>query len=695
MWLTPISPMGEVDRAYIGPGAGIALVGSCMGVTIAIFTALLMMIVWPFKWLFQFLRGRKTYAKAQFKRVVVLGLDGLEPTLAEQYMSEGIMPNLAKLRERGSYTRLGTTWPPLSPVAWSSFSTGTNPGKHNIYDFVSRTPDYRPMISSVRMREPKRKLSIGRFVIPLSSPEVTSLRKSKPFWNLLGDAGFFSAVIRVPITFPPDKFKGVQLSAMCVPDLRGTQGMFSYYSEQTEEGAIGDGDVGGDRIRVERRGSRVDSYLRGPSNSLRADNAEMKLPFRITEGGGGGAAATLHVGGESIPLLVGQFTDWVRVKFSAAPGIGVSGICRFMLKSFEKPFEMYCTPLQIDPDKPVMPIAHPPVYSSYLARNQGPFSTLGLAEDTWALSEKVFNEDDFIKQTYDIHQERETMFFDALEKVRRGLVVCVFDGSDRMQHMFWRFIDDQHPALPTEKRASHRNTLRDMYQRMDDLVGRTMAKLGEDTALFVMSDHGFKTFRRCVDLNAWLRDNGYLVLKDSKQIGTTPYLQDIDWSKTRAYAIGLAGIFLNLRAREAKGIVAPGEESKKLVAEICAKLTGVTDGAGGEVGVKEAVPREQVYKGPYVENAPDIIVGYNEGYRVSWDAAIGKCGEQVFSNNMKAWSGDHCVHPSLVPGVLFSTIKLSGENANIIDLAPTVLELFGVRKAEYMDGKSLLGGDAR
>ena len=688
--IVPVHSPDGPQEAYIGPGAGLAIMGSCMGVLTAMLTAVVMMIVWPFKWLYQTIRGQRTYAKAKYKRVVVIGLDGLEPTLAEQFMAEGIMPNLAKLRERGSYTRLGTTWPPLSPVAWSSFSTGTNPGKHNIYDFVSRTPDYRPTISSVRMREPKRKLSIGSFVIPLSSPEVTSLRKSRPFWGVLGDAGIFSAIIRVPITFPPDKFKGVQLSAMCVPDLRGTQGMFSYYSEQSGEGAMGDGDVGGDRIRVSRDNRVVNSYLRGPANSMRKDQSEMRVPFQVTAGGSGGAAATLHLGSESIPLLVDQFTDWVRVKFSAAPGIGVHGVCRFLLRRFEAPFEMYCTPLQIDPDKPVMPIAHPPVYSSYLARQQGTFSTLGLAEDTWALSEKVFKEDDFLTQAYDIHNEREKMFFDALEKVRRGLVVCVFDGPDRIQHMFWRFIDDEHPALAAEKRESHRGTIRDMYRRMDDLVGRSLAKIGDESAVFVMSDHGFKTFRRCVDLNAWLRDNGYLFLKEGKRVGATPYLQDIDWSRTKAYAIGLAGIFLNLRGREAHGIVSPGDEAKKLAAEIAQRLTGIADdGAGGAVGVHEAVVRERVYKGPYVENAPDVIVGYNEGWRVSWDAAIGKCGEHVFSDNQKAWSGDHCVHPSLVPGVLFSNLKLAGDAA-IIDLAPTVLELFGLAKPGYVDGKSLL-----
>ena len=678
--------------AYIGPGAGIALMGSLFAVLVAILSALGMVIFFPFFLLWWAIVGHKRYAKAKVKRVVVLGLDGLEPSLAEKFMAEGLLPNLSKLKEKGSYLRLGSTWPPISPVAWSSFSTGTNPGKHNIYDFIARTPNYQPTISSVRMREPRKKIKIGSLVIPLSKPEITPLRKSKPFWTVLGEHGLASAILRVPITFPPDKFKGLQLSAMCVPDLRGTQGMFSYYAEEGESGSTMDGDVGGDRILVHREGDVVRSYLRGPANSLKQDAAELRLPFKVTStsSGNGNEAAVLHINGEQIPLKQNDYSEWVRIKFKAAPGFNVHGICKFYLKRFSKPFEMYCTPLQIDPDQPVMPISQPVVYSSYLARKQGSFSTLGLAEDTWALSEKLMTEDAFLQQAYDIHEEREKMFFDSLSRIRRGTVVCVFDGPDRIQHMFFRFQDEKHPALTDEQRETHRDAIKQMYQRMDELVGRTIEKVGPETALFVMSDHGFATFRRGIDLNAWLRDNGYLKLKEGKRVAEKPYLADIDWSQTKAYAVGLAGIYINQKGREAHGQVEPGKASKELAEEIAGKLTGLMDEEAGDVSIKEAVTRFQVYAGPYAENAPDVVVGYNRGWRVSWDAAIGKCGEPVFSDNMKAWSGDHCLHPDLVPGVLFSTLKLDPTNPRIIDLAPTTLELFGLDKPNYMDGKSLL-----
>jgi len=675
--------------AYIGPGAGIALFGSFLTVFIALFSAFLAILAWPIRAVWRLIRGRRAYKNAAVRRAVVLGLDGLEPTLTERFMDEGLLPNMSRLRSLGSYCRLGTTWPPLSPVAWSCFSTGANPGKHNIFDFITRNPaDYRPAISSVRLREPRRTLRLGPYVIPLSKPEITALRKSKPFWTVLGEAGVFSAILRVPITFPPDKFNGVQLAAMCVPDLRGTQGMFTHYTETGAAGATMDGDVGGDRIIVQRNSRAVESFVRGPANTLRADRTELRLPFRVTPGKNG--AAVLHIADQRVPLPLNRHTGWVRLAFRAAPGVKVHGICRFLLKSYRPFFDMYCTPLQIDPRKPVMPLSHPATYATYLACQHGPFATLGLAEDTWSLSERVLTEDQFLEQVYDIHAERERMFFDTLRCVRQGLVACVFDASDRVQHMFWRYADDRHPALKAEERTGHLDALRQMYQKMDDLVGRALAQMGPLDALFVMSDHGFKTFRRGIDLNAWLLANGHLKLKNGATTTERSYLADVDWSQTRAYAFGLAGIYINRQGREAQGIVAPGEEAQRLVAEIKAKLTGLPDPDTGAPGIHEVVSAREVYRGPYIDNAPDLIVGYSVGYRVAWDAAIGKCGPTVFGDNTKAWSGDHCVHPQLVPGILFSNLKLNTSDPNIIDLGPSILDLFGVKRPAYMDGKSLV-----
>ena len=681
---------GDAALAYIGPGAGIALGGGLLTLVGTILLSLLLVVTFPFVFLWRAVRYGRVLKNAKVKRAIVVGLDGLETSLVEEMIENGELPNLARIREQGAYTRLGTTWPPLSPVAWSSFTTGSNPGKHNIFDFIDRTPNYSPTMSSVRIRETKKRKLLGFIPVPGSGAEIVGLRRSKPFWTVLGENGVFSSILRVPITYPPDKFKGVQLSAMCAPDLRGTLGMFTFYTDQGEAEDMSDGGEGGDKLIVERKSESVSSYLRGPVNTLHPDKPEMRIPFTV-EPGKNGADALLKIHGEIIPLIRGKFTDWTPVHFSMGFQ-KVHGICRFYLRSF-KPFEMYCSPIMIDPDKPVVPIAHPLAYSSYLARTQGPYNTLGLAEDTGALDRHVLDEDAFLEHAYSIHAEREKMFFDALRKTRRGTIVCVFDGPDRIQHMFWRFLDDKHPAVSDEQRPAHKHVIREMYKRMDALVGRVMKQVDKNTALFVMSDHGFNSFRRGVDLNAWLRDNGYLAITGDKPTADASWLKDIDWSRTRAFALGLAGIFINQKARENDGIVAPGQETADLVREICEKLTGLTDPETDELAIKEALPRGKAFSGPYTENAPDILVGYATGYRVSWDAAIGKASAEVFSDNMKAWSGDHCVHPQVVPGVLFTNQKIGAGPAAIIDIGPTILELFGIKTPAYMDGRSLLGKD--
>ena len=628
---------------YIGPGAGITFVGAFLTVLGVALSAFVAMLTWPVRALYRWVRYRKAYAHAKAHRVVIVGLDGLEPDLAERYMQEGLMPNLAKLREQGAYTRLGTTTPPLSPVAWSSFATGANPGKHGIFDFVTRDPaSYQMRLSSVR--------SDGK-----------SLRRSKPFWSVLGEAGIFSAVLRVPITYPPDRFYGVQLSGMCVPDLHGTQGASCLFAESPAKSAEPDDEGAVGQIKVQRQGDTIRGELPGPGAAL---------PFHIVRRRG---RIRLHINRRRIELREGELSDWVELRFHVGGLVRARGLCRFYLDRFAPDFRMYATAVHIDPSAPAVPISHPRSFAPYLARRIGPYATLGLAEDTTALKRGLIPDKIFLQQAYDIHAERKRMLDDMLKRVRRGLVVCVFDGPDRIQHMFFRHGHDEEPNA----------TIRDMYVEMDATVGRVMKQLDRRTALFVMSDHGFKRFDRCVDLNAWLRNNGYLVLKDAG---------DVDWQQTRAYALGFAGIFINRRGREAHGIVDDGD-ADALIAELCDRLTGLRD--NGRVAVNRAIARETTYRGPYVDQAPDVIVGYNVGHRISWTSALGRCGAEVFSDNTSAWSGDHEFDAPLVPGVLFSNLDLKLDDAHIMDIAPTVVDLFGQPVPPYMDGRSLLCEDER
>jgi predicted AlkP superfamily phosphohydrolase/phosphomutase len=675
-------------HAYIGPGAGFALAGSFLAVFAAFCSAVLMLLTWPIRLVLRVLFRRRAMARSRVKRVVILGLDGLDHGLTEQMLAAGQLPHLAALRDQGCFKPLGSTLPPISPVAWSSFQTGVNPGKHNIFDFL--IPDlrtYQPKLSSVDIRPPRRTLRLGKYRFPLGRADVRLLRKSKPFWNVLSAYGIFNSIIRVPITFPPEKLRGVQLSAMCVPDLRGTQGTFAHYTTQPPD----DGEkTGGEVHVVTRHGNTIRADLLGPTHPLRAELGALKAPFVVTVTDRN--RAVLKIGGAKYELRPGEYTDWIQVGFRVIPGMTVYGACKFLLLRTEPAFELYITPVNIDPEKPAMPISYPSVYSVYLAKKQGSYATLGLAEDTWGLNEHVLGDDHFLQQCLDFDREREAMFFDSLDKVQRGVCVCVFDGSDRMQHMFWRYHDEHHPARPKEVPAKHRHAIEDLYRRMDDLVGRTMAKCpGKDTLLMVISDHGFNPFRRGIDLNRWLEENGYLKVDDARRL--EPNLSGVDWSQTRAFALGLTGIFLNIKDKYSQGIVVAGDEADQLRAEIAQRLGAVVDPENGTKAIKRVYQAPKVYRGPYKDQAPDLIVGYDRGYRVSWEAAIGRTTREVFHANTKAWSGDHCVDPSVVPGVLFCNRPIEAEHPRILDIGPTVLDLFGVGVPDYMDGKALVVGE--
>jgi predicted AlkP superfamily phosphohydrolase/phosphomutase len=677
------------SEAYAGPGAGFAVLSSFWTIFVAFLYSFYALVTWPIRQVVRMFRRRKAYGKAQVKRVVIVGFDGMDPELANRFMSEGKLPNLTRLRDSGTFRPLRTTFPAISPVAWSTFQTGVNPGKHNIYDFLARDlKNYLPFLSSAQISEPKRHLRIGKYSLPLGKPEIKGLRRGTPFWHWLGKAGVFCSVIRVPVTFPPEKFPGVLLSGMCVPDLKGSQGTFCFCTTRASGDKFREGGV---RIPIERNGAGFRSYIPGPENPL-GTGTELRSNFKLRPDVKRGQAR-IEIDSETFTIKVGEYSGWIPVKFRAGMGFTARGICRFYLKEISPEVEVYVTPVNIDPGRPDLPISHPVTYSIYLAKLFGPYATLGLAEDTWALNEEVLDDQAFLAQCYGNHEDRERMFFDALEKTPQGLCACVFDTTDRVQHMFWRYLDKDHPAVRDVPQGQKPRVIQDLYDRMDALIGRVMQQIDDQTLLLVISDHGFKSFNRCMNLNAWLHQNGYLVLKDGKN-ESGDWFEDVDWSRTRAYTMGLNGLYLNLKGREREGIVEAGAESESLKADLRSKLDGLVDPASGKVGITGMFDCDAVYAGPYVDNAPDLIVGYGEGFRASWDSVMGKVTTAIFEDNLKAWSGDHCVDPRLVPGVLFSNRKVAIEKPAIVDVAPTVMKLFGLELPSYFDGKPWVVGAA-
>ena len=666
--------------AYIGPGAGIAAAGSVMVLVGTFFLAAGIVLIWPIKAVIRmFTMWGKS--KAKVKRVIVVGLDGLDPGLAQQYMDEGRMPNFKRLSEKGHFSPLGTACPSISPVAWSSYATGVDASRHNIYDFLTRDPcSYLPVLSSAETGTQPRELNLGFTKLPFGSKAFYRfLQKSQPFWKLLGAQGVWSSIIRVPITFPPQKFKnGTLLSGMCVPDIQGTQGSFSFYStKQRPEGQH----IGGQQYMVTRRGDKVVSKLTGPPG---ADGNRMKCDFEV-HFDDAKRLATFKVGDETHEVGFREYTPWMRVPFD-----GVTGIARFYVQDWDgKEVGIYVTPINIDPDSPAMPISHPFVYAIYLAKLFGPYATLGLAEDTWALNERVVDEEAFLKQAWLIFEERKQQLWDVLAKTKKGFATVVFDTSDRISHMFYRYLDPTHPANEGKDTEIHKDVIPEMYGKMDEFIGEVEAKMGDDpdSILMVISDHGFTNFRRGVNLNSWLRDEGYLVLKEGEE--TSPdYFRAVDWSKTRAFTLGLTGIFINRAGREAQGIVTK-EELPALCREIKGKLEQLVDPIDGQRVVKEAFLTREIHSGPYADAAPELLIGYHKGFRHSWDCATGSVSKEIFSNNTKSWSGDHCVDPRLVPGVMLCNRKIDKESPELVDMAPTMLDLFGVDIPHYMQGKPL------
>ncbi|MDA0335164.1 MAG: alkaline phosphatase family protein [bacterium] len=664
---------GDAVEAYVGPGAGLAIAGGMWG--IALFgLALIAALLFPFRFACHFLRDRSRRRRARTRRVVVLGFDGLDAGITRKLLAAGQLPNLQRLAQQGSHHDLRTVLPAITPAAWPSFATGVDPSGHAIFDFIARDPQtYQPVLASAEIL-PGRRRRFRR-----TAPVLRSKRRSRPFWEVLADHRVFSIILRVPITWPPEPFRGLLLSGMSTPDLRGTQGEGTLMTAVTPPVETS----GPLQVRLEAQDVGFVGRLPGPADP---EHSEQTLSVSVTVVPKD-AGARIDVGASTFDLALEADSAWLPVTFGSGRR-QVHGICRMRLLCADPP-SLYVTALQIDPLRPVMPVSHPVPFAEYLARQIGPFATVGLVEDTDALNTGVIDEAAFLAQVESLHCEREAMLLESLQRSRDGVVACVFDGSDRVQHMFYRTREADHPANRMAA-SMHPQAIDAAYQRADDTVGRVSEQLHEDDVLLVLSDHGFCSFRRGVDLNAWLCDRGYLTLNEG--VTGRPWMADVDWSRTRAYALGLSGLYINLRGREGQGIVAPGAEYEALKLELVEALTGLVDTRNATVAVQRAYDTASYYRGPYAAEGPDVLVGYAAGYRVSWTTARGETAADVFVDNDRRWSGDHCVDPSLVPGVLFSNIALGVPDPGLTDVPVTILSLLGVDAPAYMQGRDLAEG---
>ena len=646
--------------------------------------------------------GHRFSYRAHERRVVVLGFDGVDPEILREYLDR--LPALAQLAREGTLVPCRTTNPPESPVAWATFATGRNPGEHRIFDFVRRdfdAPDsYRPLNGMVDKVPPL----FGRFGFPIRLPRAINRRDGEGFWEPVARAGYRVSILRMPLTFPAKSTRGGELlCGLGVPDLRATNGSYTLFAAGPEAND-GDTEFGGRHVKIYPNKGRAETALEGPPDPRRPGSGRrltVPLNFRFT----GGTATVSVSGDEAVALEPGLFSRWVKVVFRIGPLVRIEGMVRFVLLRTEPHPAIYVSPIQISPRRPPVPISAPGDFAADLADRLGPMKTSGWPEDTFAANDGVLDDVLLYRDIRDTYLANERVLLDRLDHSGAALTAMVFTATDRMSHMFFRYRDPQHPAHDParmrafEARTNIRDPILESYRWMDATVQQVRARLRPDDVLLVVSDHGFHTWRYGVNLNTWLMENGYLTLHDSDAprgtrtlrqfFGTGVATSEIDWSQTKAYALGLGQIYFNVAGRESQGIV-PAEETAALAKEIASKLGALRgpDGAPAFTGIARGV---DLWRGRWMREAPDLQCAFAEGYRVSWQTALLGVPSRLFEVNRYPWSGDHCSNDAkLTAGVFLANRSLPpGASPGLEDMAATICALFGVEPPEGSEGRDL------
>ena len=629
--------------------------------------------------------SERSFPKEALDRVIVLGIDGLSPEVIERLLERGQLPAFARLRDTGAYRRLATSNPAQSPVAWTTIATGANPGRHGVFDFIRRDPrSYRPELAILRVNP--------RNVVGRRASMFLPVRHAPAFWNVASEAGIPTTVVRWPLTLPPDEVAGRMLAGLGVPDLNANLGRYTFYTTEPIPPAAAEVRKG-DVVQLTRGESAFRTTLHGPSRAA--------VPLRI-QLDRAGRAVVLSVAGEEHRVCEKAWSGWVRVKFSVHFLRAVWGLCRFYLDAVEPDLRLYLSPVQADPRNPAFILSAPDAYAAELADAIGDYHTLGMPEDTNALGDGCFGPDAFLEQCDTVMAERERMLWHELDRFDRGLLAVVLDTTDRIQHIFWEHTRPEAGGSRPEGSASSASPssldprpspllpassldppasglfpsiIDDWYRRADAVVGRVLDSCDGRTALVVCSDHGFASFRRAVHLNSWLIGQGLMKLQDGDR--TASLLRNVDWSATRAYALGFSSIYINQKGREGRGIVAP-EDAGALAADIARKLAQLTDGASGGRVFERVYLRDELYQGDRLAEAPDLVVGCRPGYRVSWQTAVGGYPDALLVDNRESWCGDHLVDPVHVPGIFFLNRPVPAAAISVADIAPTVLRLLGL-----------------
>ncbi len=581
-------------------------------------------------------------------RTIILGFDGMDPVLLETWINEGHLPHFKQLKDNGHFQALDTSNPAQSPVAWSSFATGLNPGVHGVFDFIHRDRDtYNPEYSISGIKPPKYFDAFG-LNVPYSEEIIYNKRIGKPFWLSAEQRGNLSSVLRVPVTYPPDNIHRM-ISGMGVPDLLGTQGTFSYFSTKY----VDPNSSGGKIVRVNISNNKISTQLAGPPNPF--SQKELFVPMAIRKNNK--KSVNINLNGETFSLGQKQWSNWVPVSFSYGGVFSIKGMVRLYLEEAFPRFKLYVSPINIDPRNPILPISHPANFANELSQDIGLFHTLGMPEETWSLNDGLIDDKTYLSMVKTVLAEREAMFFNQLDNDQAELLINVFVQTDRVSHMFWRGFDENHPGYEQSSDVA-RNAILWIYKEADRILGKTINKINKNDKLMVISDHGFAPYYQHVNLNRWLYDEGYIALKQNSSSDNFN-LQDIDWTKTTAYAMGLNGVFVNLAGRELHGWV-DQNQANQITSELEIKLKQLQsdriDSKPNNI-IRETYRRDEIYHGNQSHNSADLIIGYAKGYRASWQTVLGAAPKEFLIQNNDKWSGDHCIDPSFVPGIFLSNFK--------------------------------------
>jgi len=632
--------------------------------------------------------------KTDFK-VVVLGFDGVDPDLVDGWIDH--LPNIQRLSDTGTLTSLGTTNPPETPVAWSSFATGLNPGKHGIFDFLRRDPEtYFPDIGLLTVK--KAKFLFG--VLPISRPRITNNRKGIPFWKHLDSSGIVTMNLRMPLAFPPEDLDwGTIWSGLGIPDIRGTWGTFFYFASDLTKWDLSDTEFGGRLIKLELEKNIAKAVIDGPMDPRSQDYTRLEIPLEI-ELNPESTAATIRLQDQEQTIEEGHWIDWYNFEFSAGPFVSLRGISRFYVLETFPELRLYLMPISLDPTGSPLPISTPGQYSASLGRHFGGFKTLGWNNETWGLNEERIDEGVFLDDLFRNMIYLEQVLLDVLDQDEASLYTAVFLATDHVSHMFYRLIDPQHPRYDEGLAEEYGDAILRVYQKMDSIIGKVADRLKPNDTLIVVSDHGFHSFRKEFNTNTWLVRNGFMTLKNAQGSNEMKKLSDmfsggsffpnVDWSKTKAYALGLGAIYINLQGRESQGIVDSTEGYLQLVQEIRKRIIQHKDPDTGAQVLHNTYLRDEIYSGDQVEHAGDIQLTFSSGYRTSWQTSLGGVPEHIVVANLKKWSGDHCASdPADTAGFLLSNRKLVTSDPELIDIAPTLYDLFNVEIPSQTDGKPL------